>query len=288
MIGTPESTKDWVRGYYAESTELYLKNWAGSAYGFHLGLDDGTCGTRDEALAASNEYLAGRAGIQSGTRVLDAGCGVGGSSMWLARHRGASVVGITIAPEQVVIATRLAKEAGLDARATFHEMDFAATTFAPGSFDVVWNIESMCHAFDKREYLRHVLALLRPGGRFVCLEPFSRDGEQDAAVMKAMCQNWSMPPLPSVAQVREWLRDVGFVGVESEDVSDRVRRPVQALRAMALNARQMLKLERALTGSSSAGYEAHVSGAIACAEAVEQGALEYAYVGGRNAASASP
>ena len=88
MSGTPASTQDWVRGYYAESTELYLRNWAGTARAFHLGLDDGTCATRDEALLASNAYLARRAGVEAGTRVLDAGCGVGGSSTWLATHQG--------------------------------------------------------------------------------------------------------------------------------------------------------------------------------------------------------
>jgi tocopherol O-methyltransferase len=279
MIGTPDATKDWVRGYYAESTELYLKNWAGSAFAFHLGLDDGTCRTRDEALAASNEYLANRTGIESGTRVLDAGCGVGGSSMWLARHRGASVVGITIAPEQVGVAQRLAEEAGLASLVGFHEMDFAATTFAPASFDVVLNLESMCHAFDKREYLRHAFELLRPGARFACLDMFSRD--EGAPAVRAMCENWSLASMPSVAQVRHWLSEVGFAEVEGEDLTDRVRRPVQALHAMAKNAAQMLKIEKAVTGSCSAVYEAHVRGGIACAEGVDQGVMEYAYVGAR-------
>lgn len=281
MIGTPEPTKDWVRGYYVESTELYLKNWGGSSRALHLGLDDGTCPTRDDALAASNAYLADRAGIHQGTRVLDAGCGVGGSSMWLAKQRGANVVGITISPVQVPIATRLTQEAGLASLVSFHEMDFAATTFSPGSFDVVWNLESMVHAFDKREYLRHILTLLRPGGRFACLEPFSSDGQEDADAVKTMCRSWSLPSLPSVAQVRGWLADVGFVDVESEDLTDRVRRPCQALHAMALNAIQMLKIEKTVTGSCSAVYEAHVLGGIACAEGVEQGVIEYAYVGAR-------
>jgi tocopherol O-methyltransferase len=289
-MGTPEATKAWVRGYYAESTELYLRNWAGSAYAFHLGLDDGTCRTRDEALSASNEYLAGRAGVGSGTRVLDAGCGVGGSSFWLARNRGAHVVGITIAPEQVAIARKLASEAGLQHLLRFEEMDFAATSFPSESFDVVWNIESMCHAFDKRAYLRHVHDLLRPGGRFACLDMVSNPGG-DAATVRAMCDNWSLTSLPSVDEIKGFLAEAGFTDVESEDVTPRVRRPVQALEAFARNTSQMLRIEKATTGSCSEVYEAHVRGALACAVGVENGAFCYAYVGAKRppvAASSRP
>jgi cyclopropane fatty-acyl-phospholipid synthase-like methyltransferase len=281
MLGTPTATKDWVRAYYAESTALILDNWAGAPFAFHLGLDDGTCPTRDDALAASNEFLAHKAGVGSATHVLDAGCGVGGSSIWLARHRGARVTGITIAPEQVDIATRLSREAGLEHLLSFHEMDFAATSFPEGSFDVVWNIESMCHSFDKEQYLRHVLKLLAPGGRFVCLDMFGRDGQEEAPPAQAMCKNWSLTSVPSVARVRGWLQAIGFIGVESEDVTEQARRPVEALHSMALNAKLMLRVERALTGSASVIYQAHVDGAIACAEGVAQGVLEYAYVGAR-------
>ncbi len=280
MTGTPDPTKDWVRAYYAESTELYLRNWSGSALAFHLGLDDGDCSTRDEALLRSNAYLATRAGVEHGTRVLDAGCGVGGSSIWLAAQRGAEVVGITIAPEQVAHAMRLAGEAGVSDRTAFHEMDFAATTFAHGSFDVVWNIESMCHAFDKPEYLRHVHDLLRPGGRFACLDMFGY-GRADAPAIRAMCANWSLPSMPSLDEVTGWLGSLGYEGVESEDLTAQIRRPMQALEAMASNAREMLRIEKRVTGSCPAGHEAHVLGALACVEGVAGGSMRYAYVGGR-------
>jgi cyclopropane fatty-acyl-phospholipid synthase-like methyltransferase len=281
MQGTPEETKNWVRGYYAGSTDLYLKNWAGSVHGFHLGLDDGSCQSRDDALAAANAYLAERAHVGQGTRVLDAGCGVGGSSMWLARHLGACVTGITIAPEQVQIAERLAEAAGLARLVSFREMDFAATTFAAASFDVVWNIESICHSFDKRQYFDHILTLLAPGGRFVCLEMFCREGRESGEAQRTCEASWSMPPLATVEQVRSWLAEVGFVGIECENLNSKVRRPLGALRAMALNARQMLRIEQAIAGSVPHVHEAHVRGALACVDAADEGAFDYWYVGAR-------
>jgi 2-polyprenyl-3-methyl-5-hydroxy-6-metoxy-1,4-benzoquinol methylase len=44
-------------------------------------------------------------------RILDVGCGVGGTTRFLARSLGATVTGITISSKQVQIATRLSKEA---------------------------------------------------------------------------------------------------------------------------------------------------------------------------------
>jgi SAM-dependent methyltransferase len=278
MAGTPEATKAWIRGYYAESTALYVKSWGGASHGFHLGLDDGTCATRDDSLDASNVYLADRAGIREGTRVLDAGCGVGASSIWLAKNRGAVVVGITIAPEQVELARKFAIDSGVNHLVRFEEMDYAATTLPPGSFDVVWNLDSICHAFDKRAYLRHVLELLRPGGKFVCLDLFPVPGGDEVTV-QAMCEGWCLPPLPELSAVRQMLIDDGFVDVESEDLTEQARRPLEALEAFARNTHTMLRLEKAATGTANSVHEQHVRGALALAEGAKNGALLYAYVG---------
>jgi len=48
-----------------------------------------------DALLRLNAVLASFVGIRPGARILDAGCGVGGSSIWLARGFGAMVAGIT-------------------------------------------------------------------------------------------------------------------------------------------------------------------------------------------------
>src|SRR5918998_649666 len=65
------------------------------------------------------ERLARRAGIVRGSRVLDVGCGVGGSTLWLARNLDCTVVGITISPVQAEMATEKARKEGLQKRARF-------------------------------------------------------------------------------------------------------------------------------------------------------------------------
>jgi hypothetical protein len=90
-----------------------------------------------------------------------------------------------------------------------------------------------------------------------------------------------MPPLASVERVRALLAPVGFVDVEAENLNERVRRPLAALRSMATNARQMLRIEQATTGFTSQAYEAHVRGALACVQAADEGGFDYWYVGAR-------
>jgi len=96
-----------------------------------------------------NAALASGIRIRPGARILDAGCGIGGSAIWLARTFGAFVTGITPVESQVERARRIAGELGVADRVQFMEQDYTCTTFPDASFDVVWAMESVCHAADK-------------------------------------------------------------------------------------------------------------------------------------------
>ena len=103
MAGTHEQIKKRVIDYFAATTEAsYLKNWSGESLGFHFGIADESTESLVQSFVNTNAFLAERAGITSGTRVLDAGCGVGGSTIWLAGELGARATGITLVPRQVL------------------------------------------------------------------------------------------------------------------------------------------------------------------------------------------
>lgn len=71
-------------------------------------------------------------------RILDVGCGIGGTSRLLAaKFPDASVQGITLSPAQVVRATQLAAGAGLE-NVSFRVMDALNIEFEEGTFDLVW------------------------------------------------------------------------------------------------------------------------------------------------------
>jgi cyclopropane fatty-acyl-phospholipid synthase-like methyltransferase len=60
------------------------------------------------------EHLAQLANIKTGSRILDIGCGFGGSSLYLTKKYDASTTGITISPVQVEMAKEAAAKANLD------------------------------------------------------------------------------------------------------------------------------------------------------------------------------
>jgi tocopherol O-methyltransferase len=280
MSGTPEWQKERVRTYFQGTNEKsYLANWSPHALAFHFGLSDESTTSLEEAHLASNAYLADRLGITKGTRVLDAGSGVGGTSIWLARERGAEVVGVTLDPRQVELANAFAKERGVSGFVSFHVMDFAATAFAEASFDVVLNLESLCHAIDAAGYLAHVRHLLRDGGRYGCLDFYAGSGAKE--LLDRVKAGWAMPSWQTMAEVQTALRAAGFLDVEAVDLTPRVTKSAEQMRAMARNTALVTKLQRAIDGNVDSVYDGHVDAAIACCDGLLEGGITYGYAGGR-------
>jgi len=100
-------------------------------------------------------------------KVLDVGCGIGGTSRYIAKkYPQATVTGITISPEQQQRATQLAKERGVD-NAQFELCDALDMKYPDNSFDLVWACESGEHMPDKEKYVQEMTRVLKPGGRIV-------------------------------------------------------------------------------------------------------------------------
>jgi cyclopropane fatty-acyl-phospholipid synthase-like methyltransferase len=273
---TPDWWKERVRAYYAETTEAsFLTTWSPRRRGFHIGLSDGATACHEDAIANTDRYLADLAGIGPGTRVLDAGCGVGASSIWLAAERGAQVVGVTIEPHQAALATRFAEEAGVADRVSFRVEDFAATSQLAASFDVVWNLESICHAFDRRAYLRHAHRLLRDGGRFVCID-YLRTPFANPAPIEAFCRQWQLAPLPSLVEMHAMLETAGFADVRFDDLTARALPSIAILGWFGSETLERLQRERRLLGApSSPILEEHARGAVSLANAYRSGDLTH-------------
>ena len=99
--------------------------------------------------------------LPQGSRILDVGCGIGGSSRILAKYYGFNVTGITISPAQVKRARELTS---LELSCTFQVMDALDLKFEDGSFDAIWSVEAGAHMNDKKKFADEMLRTLRPGG----------------------------------------------------------------------------------------------------------------------------
>jgi MPBQ/MSBQ methyltransferase len=130
-------------------------------------------------------------------KVLDVGCGVGGTSRYLAKALGdqAEVTGITLSPNQVKRATELAVEQNVN-NAKFTVMNALEMEFEDNSFDVVWACESGEHMPDKEAYINEMMRVLKPGGKFVMATWCQRDDrdvpfdDKDKKDLKFLYEEW--------------------------------------------------------------------------------------------------
>jgi 2-polyprenyl-3-methyl-5-hydroxy-6-metoxy-1,4-benzoquinol methylase len=107
-----------------------------------------------------------RAGVRSGDRALDLGCGDGAFTAELAAAGAASVIGVDVAEAALVRAR--ARHPGI----RFERVPFdGALGFADGRFDVVWASEVIEHVADTARLLSELRRVLAPGGRLLLTTP---------------------------------------------------------------------------------------------------------------------
>jgi tocopherol O-methyltransferase len=103
--------------YYERCISNNRRWWAlEKSQAIHAGYWDETTRTLSEALIRENEILADRARIKASDHILDVGCGVGGSAIFLAREKGCRVTGIDVNPHLLQIATDNAHHQNLQDR----------------------------------------------------------------------------------------------------------------------------------------------------------------------------
>ena len=147
--------------------------------------------------------------LPKGSRILDVGCGIGGSSRILAKYYGFNVIGITISPAQVKRARELTPQ-GLNCK--FQVMDALQLEFEDGSFDAIWSVEAGAHMNDKYRFADEMLRTLRPGGYLALADWNSRDlmaeppSFFEKLVLKQLLEQWVHPNFISIREFGDILR----------------------------------------------------------------------------------
>jgi tocopherol O-methyltransferase len=225
-----------VSAYYDETWFDYRLLWLDpSNCAVHFGYWDARTPDHASSLVRMNEVLADAIGIRPGQRVLDAGCGVGGSAIWLARTFQVEVVGITPVRSQVERARHFAAQQGATGL-VFAEQDYTRTMFADSSFDVVWAIESVCHAARKEEFFREARRVLKPGGRLGVVEylrhrrPYP---SSDEALLQSWLSGWAIPDIATRDEFVAFATGAGFQRPELTDVGRHVEPSLRRLHRMA-------------------------------------------------------
>src|SRR5215469_1310795 len=91
-----------IRSYYTHAATDYWAAWLnGRNLAMHFGYQEDNTMGHSASLTNATEVLADIAKVSAGDRVLDAGCGLGGTTLWLASRRRAQVTGIALGVDQI-------------------------------------------------------------------------------------------------------------------------------------------------------------------------------------------
>jgi len=116
----------------------------------------------DQAQEAKLELVCRKLGLQPGMRVLDIGCGWGGTARFAAERHGVEVVGITVSQQQVELAREACKGLPIEIRLQdYRELD--------GTFDRILSIGMFEHVGHRnyRTFFEIVRRRLRDDGLFL-------------------------------------------------------------------------------------------------------------------------
>lgn len=191
----------------------------------HYGFYDSDHRGHHAAMANMVRILAVKAKITSKDIILDAGCGFGGSSIWLAKNIGAKVIGININERQVEKANRLAKKNKVDHLVKFYVDDFTNTKFPDETFDVVWGLESICYAENKKDFIVEAKRSLKKNGRLIVADGFKgkdKFTQNEQKIMEKWMEGWVVPNLASVSEFRGHLQKLKFKNIKFWDITKNV------------------------------------------------------------------
>merc|ERR1719460_736953 len=139
-------------------------------------------------------------------KILDVGCGIGGTSRYLANKVGdkGTVTGITLSKEQVKRGMQLAKERNIP-NVDLRVMDALNMEFPDNTFDIVWACESGEHMPDKKRYVEEMTRVLKPGGKIVIATWCQRDengvpfSKSERKMLDFLYSEWTHPYFISIS-----------------------------------------------------------------------------------------
>ena len=162
-----------IQQFYDASSGLWEQIWGEHMHHGYYGRSGNNKVNRRQAQIDLIEELLSWAGYtksDSSTNpktIIDVGCGIGGSSLYLAQKFNANVTGITLSPVQANRATERVKNAGFQEQVQFQVANALEMPFPDNQFDLVWSLESGEHMPDKTQFLAECYRVLRPGGKLI-------------------------------------------------------------------------------------------------------------------------
>lgn len=220
-----------IQQFYDASSGLWEQIWGEHMHHGYYGKAGNQKVDRRQAQIDLIEELLAWGGVNQLNNVpkniLDVGCGIGGSTLYLAQKFKAKATGITLSPVQVSRATERASEAGLNQTVQFQLADALNMPFEDNSFDLVWSLESGEHMPDKTKFLQECYRVLQPGGTLIMAtwchrstDTFAGKLTEDEKIhLNKIYQVYCLPYVISLPEYKVITLQCGFKNIRYDDWS---------------------------------------------------------------------
>jgi tocopherol O-methyltransferase len=183
--------------------------------------------TPEEAALNMNIYVAKLLQLENkkDIKILDAGCGLGGSSLFLAKkYTKVSFTGIANSQYQIRFASDFAKKHEIK-NAKFVYGDYINTKFPDDSFNGIFAIESAVYAENHQAFLNEMNRILKKGGRLVIIDTFCTTRPLNFIMKKIYqkyCYGFGYVEPATIPKYVYFLNKSGFTDIHIEDISKNV------------------------------------------------------------------
>ncbi len=221
-------TNEEIAAYYDTTEVHYERGWdLRHSLAMHYGYWDEKATTFRASLRRMNEALATFGELTQMDNILDAGCGIGGTTLFLADALGCQVTGISLSQQQVETARNHAVTKNLQTLTRFEQADYRATPFPDKTFDVVWALESAVYDPEKVDFFKEAYRLLRPGGRLVMGEYIKSSipmKKRDKRIFHRWLDAWAIHDLSTLEQLTSVAKQTGFEVLKTENITSAIRK----------------------------------------------------------------
>jgi len=174
------------------------------------------------------DLVAKQLKLISGDKVLDAGCGRGTTSCYLAQKYKSFITGIDIVDFELKIAQKKANKLKLDNKINFYLQDYSSTKFSSNYFDKVFTLETLVHSPNFIKTLKEFYRIMKPGGRLVLFEytiaPIKKWSQYDLDMLRLINHGSAMMSLEKMLHktFKNEIMKTGFKVITDLDITQNV------------------------------------------------------------------
>ncbi|XP_042227672.1 phosphoethanolamine N-methyltransferase-like isoform X1 [Homarus americanus] len=176
----------------------------------------------------STRDFCARLGLGPGQRVLDVGCGMGGSATFMARHYGVHVHGVDLSSDMIHEAIERQVQVDEEVRKKLHfEMSpDLAVDCDINTYDVIHSRETCHNVSEKQHLFDKLLRCVKPGGT-VFITDYCLGSSPPSQPFLAHTHDIAPCYLETVDSYSEKMRMAGFKGVVAKDLSQELIKALQ-------------------------------------------------------------